>query len=147
ALPFTLAEIQRKLDRHLRTDHGGYYEPAADPEDPDIYHPGGTGSGDWHAPSGSVVADWTNAITASGVSGQSEQLNLLAHLWHAYEQHRQSTAVHLTADTTNAAGPLPALLELFRVFVNETRTSTPTVPTTAKPGVLPLITWAGAVDA
>lgn len=137
-----LPAIQRHIDRHTRTDHGGYLDTGPDPDE---WIPAGTGTGDWHAPSGSVVADWTNLPAQTSASGQTEALMILADLWHSYEEHRQSTAVHTTADTTNDAGTLPALLELFRTFIAETRSGSPTVPSTANSGAM-LLMQVGAVE-
>lgn len=118
-----LAYVRRKFEAHCKNDNDTS---------------GTVGSVSCHK-----KGDWNNLPIVTGPSDPlSNGLNM-ADLWRCYENHRASTAVHNSADSTNTLSTLPALLELYRLILVELAKSTPSVASTENQGAIELVQMAG----
>ena len=63
-------------------------------------------------------------------------------MWRSYEAHRISS-VHMTPDTANFLSPLPLLLNVHRLFLQELASLNPTTPITENSAKTILVHGAG----
>lgn len=104
-------EVYTKLNRHMTNDDGAGT---------------GEGSGSYHG--GGI--DWGAKLIADAGGSLPQTLAKIADCWRAYEAHRVNATVHASADATNTLSALPALLDVYRIFIDKIQAATPSVPQT-----------------
>jgi len=92
---------------------------------------------------GTKKNDRANMPVFAGVAALAERLVAVADLHRSLEAHRVSTAVHDTADTTNALTALPPIPALVSAYITALTSLSPTAPVWQSSGaqVLLSIGW------
>lgn len=105
---------------------------------------GDDASGNWHRDGEGVNlrADWQNVPRATA-GDLASAIVVIADLHRAYEQHRQSLAVHKVADGAHPAAALPPLLQVHSAFLSVLAAEIMGASPTQQSGVVALVHGGG----
>lgn len=133
-------EALRRLRQHEQNDWNGSGPGSADGSTDPVT--GVISPAPYHKVGGVVQADMTNTPVMHGVGDTNDAYAALGDLWRAYEAHRQSTIVHIGADSTNTLTALSnTIADVHNQFFVALAATSPAASPGESSGAALLKTW------